>query len=389
MTGVPHTGRSVTQPFLVSRARSLEFVGVGVGLWLVQRMAVVVTWLIMGGRLPGGLMKWDAQWYSRIALAGYHWPTPQPGHTDPWISDMAFFPGLPAFGRVLARCGVDAGWATLVAAWIGFACAAAVIVLVGREVGGAWTGVLLVLLWGAAPRSLVEVLGYSEGWFIALVGLGLLMGLRKHWVRAGLAICAAGLFRPAVVPAGVLLGLAWAAAWPVFGRGVAPAERRRRLLGAALTPWGILAYAALVAVRTGHWNGYLLVQKAWGSTVGWSNEIFVKVGQHWPVAPFNWTYFGLVAASVILYAALLVTMILTREKPLLWAWVALVLLLTVFSVGYFQSKARFLLPAFPAFLPVARLLERAPRWLAVATMLMATGLSTWWSVYVLGGPYSP
>ncbi|QCV96093.1 hypothetical protein [Acidipropionibacterium acidipropionici] len=361
----------------------------GVGLWLVQRVAVVVTWLIRGGSLPGDLMKWDAQWYARIAVGGYHWPLPQPGHSDPWLSDLAFFPGFPALTRAVSLTGLDAAWAALVTAWIGFACAAGVIVLVGREVGGAPTGVLLVLLWGAAPRSLVQNLGYSEGWFIALVGLGLLMGLRRQWIRAGLAICVAGVFRPAVVPMGVLLALAWVAAWPVFRRGVDSGERRRRFLGAALTPWGFLAYAAVVAARTGRWDGYLLVQRAWGSSLGWSTEVFHKAAQYWPIAPFNWTYFGLVAASMILYAVLLVAMIASRESPLLWGQVALVLLLTVFSVGYFQSRARFLLPAFPAFLPVARLLEKAPRWLCAATMVVITGLSTWWSVYVLGGPYSP
>ncbi|MEE8868805.1 MAG: hypothetical protein SOH99_08000 [Acidipropionibacterium acidipropionici] len=361
----------------------------GVGLWLVQRVAVVVTWLIRGGSLPGDLMKWDAQWYARIAVGGYHWPLPQPGHSDPWLSDLAFFPGFPALTRAVSLTGLDAAWAALVTAWTGFACAAGVIVLVGREVGGAPTGVLLVLLWGAAPRSLVQILGYSEGWFIALVGLGLLMGLRRQWIRAGLAICVAGVFRPAVVPMGVLLALAWVAAWPVFRRGVDSGERRRRFLGAALTPWGFLAYAAVVAARTGRWDGYLLVQRAWGSSLGWSTEVFHKAAQYWPIAPFNWTYFGLVAASMILYAVLLVAMIASRESPLLWGQVALVLLLTVFSVGYFQSRARFLLPAFPAFLPVARLLEKAPRWLCAATMVVITGLSTWWSVYVLGGPYSP
>lgn len=368
---------------------ALVTAGAGVGLWLVQRVAVVVIWLIQGGSLPGDLMKWDAQWYARIAAGGYHWPVPQPGHTDPWLSDLAFFPGFPALTRAVALTGLDVTWATLLTAWIGSACAAGVIALVGREVGGARTGVLLVLLWGAAPRSLVQILGYSEGWFIALVGLGLLMGLRRQWIRAGLAICVAGVFRPAVVPMGVLLGLAWVAAWPVFRRGVDSSERRRRFLGAALTPWGFLAHAGVVAMRTGRWDGYLLVQTAWGSSLGWSNELFHQVREYWPIAPYNWTYFGLVAASVILYAVLLVAMIATRESPLLWGQVALVLLLTVFSVGYFQSKARFLLPAFPAFLPVARLLEKVPRWLCVATMVVITGLSTWWSVYVLGGPYSP
>ncbi|WP_148279487.1 hypothetical protein [Acidipropionibacterium acidipropionici] len=356
----------------------------GVGLWLVQRVAVVVTWLIRGGSLPDDLMKWDGRWYLRVVKGGYHLPAP-----GSWESDMAFFPGLPAVGRLLARCGLDPSWATLLAAWIGFACAAAVIVLVGREVGGDRVGALLVLLWGVAPMSFVQVLGYSEGWFIALVGLGLLMGLRRQWIRAGLAICVAGVFRPAVVPMGVLLALAWVAAWPVFRRGVDAAERRRRFIGAALTPWGMLGFVALVGARNGRWDGYFMIQKAWGTRLGWPGEVFRLAAKYWPVAPYNWRYFGLVIAAVILYLILLMVMIATREKPLLRAQVALVLALTVFTEGFFRSKARFLLPAFPAFLPVARLLAKAPTWVQVVVMAVLTAASTWWGVYMVGSRYSP
>lgn len=187
----------------------------------------------------------------------------------------------------------------------------------------------------------------------------------------------------------VLPALAWVAAWPVFRQGADPAERRRRFLGAALTPWGILVYAALVARRVGRWDAYFMIQTAWGTHLGWSSEPFRLVAKYWPIAPYNWRYFGLVIAAVILYAVLLVAMIVTKEKPLLCGHVALMLALAVFTVGFFRSKARFLLPGFPAFLPVARLLERAPRWLAVATMVVLTVVSTWWNAYMLGSPYSP
>ncbi|MCI1748610.1 MAG: hypothetical protein LKI24_11260 [Acidipropionibacterium sp.] len=53
--------------------------GIGVGLWLLQRVAVVASRLASGGRLPDDLMGWDAQWYARIAGGGYHWPDPLPG----------------------------------------------------------------------------------------------------------------------------------------------------------------------------------------------------------------------------------------------------------------------------------------------------------------------
>lgn len=372
-----------------SHLGALKVVGAGVGLWVVQRLLVILGCLATGERPPRDFMKWDGRWYERIARTGYHVPHPRPGDPLSWSSDLAFFPGLPAIGRFLARCGVAPSWATLVAAWVGFLGAAVVIVLVGREVGGDRVGVLLVLLWGVAPMSFVQILGYSEGWFIACLGLGLLMALRRNWIRAGLAICVAGLFRPAVVPAGVLLGLAWVAAWPVFRQGVDAVERRRRFIGAALTPWGILGYAALVAARVGRWDAYLMIQTAWGTHVGWSNEVFRLAAKYWPIGPYNWRYFGLVIVAVVVYLVLLLVMIATREKPLLWAHVALFLLLAVFTVGFFRSKARFLLPAFPAFLPVARLLAKVPPWVTVVAMVLLTGLSSWWGVYMVGSKYSP
>ncbi|MEH1512089.1 hypothetical protein V7F95_08050, partial [Cutibacterium avidum] len=57
--------------------------------------------------------------------------------------------------------------------------------------------------------------------------------------------------------------------------------------------------------------------------------------------------------------------------------------------GFFNAKARFLLPAFPAFLPVARLLSSCPRWVQVIFVFAVTGLSTWWSLDVLSGNISP
>ncbi|AZZ42308.1 hypothetical protein C0Z11_08440 [Acidipropionibacterium jensenii] len=371
------------------RMSAIRCIGIGVGLWLVQRLAVVLTLLIGGGRLPDDLMRWDGQWYARVATNGYHLPTATGGGSHPWFSDLAFFPGLPAAARLLHLCGLSGTWATLIAGWAGFVLAAAVVTLVGRQVGGPRVGILLVLLWGVAPRAVVESLGYSEGWFIAAVGTGLLMGLRGHWGRAGLAVCVAGLIRPAVVPAVVLLGLVWVASWPVLGRGVPASQRQHRLLGAVLAPCGIVAYMALVAFRTGAWDGYFLVQRGWGSTLGWSNQVFRTAARMWPVAPYDWAYFGLVAASVVLYAVLLVAMFRTRQSPLLCGYVALILLLTVFSQGYFHSKARFMLPAFPAFLPVAQRLERMPLWITVLVMLVLTGLSTWWSISLLTGRYSP
>lgn len=61
----------------------------------------------------------------------------------------------------------------------------------------------------------MRILSYSESWFIALIGINLLMGLRRYWIRAGLATCVAGMFRAMGVP----LGLAWVRLHGVPARG--------------------------------------------------------------------------------------------------------------------------------------------------------------------------
>lgn len=366
--------------------RRWTIIAIGLSVWVVQRVALIVA-MAPDGHVVKRLTQWDAQWYARIAAGGYHWGTALPGHSNPWISDLAFFPGLPALGRaVLALTGLSPRAAVLVAAQVGFLAAAAVITAVGLRVAGPTAGVLLVACWGAAPRALVESMGYAEGWFIALVGLGLLAVLSERWVLAGAWIGLAGVFRPSVAPVCIVLGLAWLAS--LLTRADARL-RRRRFLGMVLSPLGLVLWFGVVARRTGRWNGYLLIQKAWGSSMGTPgatiSDVEMRLGHH----PFDWRYFGLVGLSWCLYLVLGIVMAVRREHPWLTVYVLVTVLFVGLMAGYFHSKARFLLPAFPAFLPVARPLARAPRWVQVAVVVVMTALSTWWNLDVVNHRLSP
>ena len=84
----------------VDRRRWFITIGVGLAVWVAQRLALVVAMACDGPIIPR-LTRWDGKWYSAIAAGGYHWPSLMFGHTDPWISDLAFLPGLPALGRVI------------------------------------------------------------------------------------------------------------------------------------------------------------------------------------------------------------------------------------------------------------------------------------------------
>lgn len=369
----------------VDRRRWFITIGVALAVWVAQRLALVVAMASEGPIVPR-LTRWDGKWYSVIAAGGYHWPRPIFGHTDPWISDLAFLPGLPALGRgIILVTGLSPRTAIFIAGQMGFCAAAAVIAAVGLKVATPTAAVLLVACWGAAPRAVVESMGYTEGWFIALVGLGLLAILSGRWIIAGAFVAVAGLFRASVAPVCILFGIAWLTS--LVRR--EPEQRWRRFIGMALSPLGLLTWFVVVACRTGRWNGYLLVQKAWGSEMGTLLDTWEDLQSRMDMVPFDWRYIGLIVLAWCFYLVLGIVMAGRREPTWLTVYVLVTVIFVSHMQGYFNSKARFLLPAFPAFLPVARLLERAPRWLQVVFVLVISAISTWWSLDVLGHNLSP
>ncbi|MSS45994.1 hypothetical protein FYJ43_08075 [Cutibacterium sp. WCA-380-WT-3A] len=369
----------------VDRRRWFNTIGVGLAVWVAQRLALIVAMACDGPIIPR-LTRWDGKWYSVVAAGGYHWPRPLFGHTNPWISDLAFLPGLPALGRgIILITGLPPRTAIFIAGQMGFLAAAAVIAAVGFKVATPTVAVLLVACWGAAPRAVVESMGYTEGWFIALVGLGLLAILSGRPITAGAFVAVAGLFRASVAPVCIVFGIAWLTSVVRRESG----QRWRRFVGMALSPLGLLTWFVIVACRTGRWNGYLLVQKAWGSEMGTLRDTWDVLQSRMDVVPFDWRYIGLIALTWCLYLVLGIVMARRREPVWLTVYVLVTVIFVAHMQGYFNSKARFLLPAFPAFLPVARLLDRAPRWLQAVFVLVISAVSTWWSLDVLGHSLSP
>lgn len=380
------TGRTPAVPDDVDRCRWFTTIGVGLLVWVAQRLVLVAA-LAPDGEVISHLTRWDGKWYSIIAAGGYHWPHTVFGHTDPWSSDLAFLPGLPALGRVvMLTTGLSARPAVFVAGQMGFLLAAGVITAIGLRIAGPTAAVMLVVCWGAAPRAVVESMGYTEGWFIALVGLGLLVILSERWILAGACVGAAGLFRASVAPVCIVFGLAWLTS--VFST-VQRDQRWRRFVGMVLSPLGLLTWFLIVACRTGKWNGYLLVQKAWGSRMGTLLDTWADFRSRLDHLPFDWRYCGLIALTWCLYLLLGVIMAIRRENVWLRVYVLVTVVFVAHMQGYVNSKTRFLLPAFLAFLPVARLLARCPRWVQVVFVLAVSAVSTWWSVDVLGHNLSP
>ncbi|WP_405921638.1 hypothetical protein [Streptomyces sp. NBC_00122] len=321
---------------------------------------------------------WDSAWYLGIAAHGYGrtlmWPA-----TGSIQSDYAFFPLYPTLIRlvsaVLPGGLVPAG---LLVAWVCAAAAAVGVYRVGERVIGPRGGLLLVGLWAALPHSVVLTLAYTEGLLAALAAWTLHALLRDRWLwAAGLAVLA-GLTRPTGLA--VAAAVSATALYAVLVRGSRAPEV---WVAGLLAPAGWAAYVLAVGARTGDpVGGYFDVQRHWGSRFDFGQGALrsaerVLTGGHVPLAT---------TVTVVLLAAaglLAVLLVLDRTPPALLVYTGVLLLIAYGGAGFFESKPRFLLPAFPLLLPVAAVMARArPRTAVVVTAVLA-GLGYGYGLYLL------
>ncbi|PWI20641.1 hypothetical protein DI272_24550 [Streptomyces sp. Act143] len=358
---------------------------VALGLFAAARLtglAVLAATAWATGHHPLTLLgrSWDSRWYLGIAAHGY-------GHTlhiRPGVvySDLAFFPLYPALVRaVTAVSPLGGGAAGLLVSWTAAAAAACGIHAVGTRLHGRAVGAALVLLWALLPHSVVLSMAYTEPVLTAFAAWSLYAVLTGRWLWAGTLAALAGLSRPN--------GLAVAAA--VLAAAACEAGRRRGKVthrlwtGAALAPLGWSAYVLWVGLRKGDpLGGYFAVQRGWGSSFDFGRGS-LRFARHlilqgdrlvFPVTML------IVAAAVLLYALLL----LDRPPLPLAVYAGVLLLITLGGSGFFESKPRFLLPAFPLLLPLARALVRTARarpWHAVVVTGALAGLSFGYGAYLV------
>ncbi|WP_374223864.1 glycosyltransferase family 39 protein [Streptomyces sp. ISL-11] len=347
-------------------------------------LVVLAVWGRAAGKSPHQLLsaRWDSLWYSRIAEEGYGYTLHLPGGKV--HSDLAFFPLLPWLERGLSALfplsAADAGLlvsavASLLAAWAIF--------LTGDRLYGRRAGVALVALWAALPVGIVQSMAYSESLFTALAAWSVHCVLTGRWVWAGSLAALAGLTRPVGAAVVAAVWITAAVTWWQGGRRPAP----RMLLGVVLAPLGWLAYFAWVGVREGAVTGYLDVQGGWGNGFdgGVAFGSFVAgrlTGSAWPAGV------GLlvgVALVVWLYAAGV-----RRREPLpLLVYAGVVLLLALTAKGYFGSKPRLMMPAFPLLLPLAVALARLRTVRAVLTVSAVVLVSAVYGAFWLHGSGPP
>ncbi|MFC7265371.1 mannosyltransferase family protein [Streptomyces lutosisoli] len=362
------------------------------GLFAAARLAGVLVLAATAwatGRHPLALLarSWDSVWYLGIAAHGY-------GRTltfQPTIvhSDLAFFPLYPALVRAVAVLSpLNASTAGLLVAWLAAAAAAGGIYAIGARLRDRAVATALVLLWGLLPHSVVLSMAYTEPVLTAFAAWSLYAVLSGRWLWAGTLAALAGLARPnGIAVAAAVLAAAAYEIWRRRGRKVP----HRLWTGAALAPLGWGGFVLWVGIRKGDpLGGYFDVQRLWGSRFDFgagSLGVIKHLLLHGDRFVFPVTLV-IVAAAVLLYALL----IADRAPLPLVVYSGVLLLITLGGSGFFESKPRFLLPAFPLLLPLAAALVRTARarpWHATLVVGALAGLSFAYGAYLVVIAHTP
>ncbi|MCC5477617.1 glycosyltransferase family 39 protein [Streptomyces barringtoniae] len=366
--------RPPTLPWITRRGipeGALPALGLFAAVRLAGILLVILTNAVRGHPLVKNLAhSWDSRWYLHIAAQGYGhkiWITPQ-GAVQ---SDWAFFPLYPGLIRALTTVlPFTPGQAALLISWIAAGVAAYGVYAIGHLLYGRGVATALVALWAAMPHSVELTIAYTESLFAALAIWSLYCVLKGRWLWAGALAALAGLSRPSgfAVAGAVCIAAAYEV---VRQRGRAPASV---WAGAVLAPLGWLGYVLWVGSQTGDLlGGYFKVQSAWDSRFdfGVGSARFLKAlllhggGAVYPAAVV------IVAAGVLLFALLC----LERAPLALVVFAGVLVLLVVGGSGSFSSKPRFLLPAFPLLIPMARALTRTWRVRPAHAVVVYAGLT--------------
>lgn len=355
-------------------------------------LVVLAIWGAFADKSPHQLLsaRWDSLWYTRIAEEGYGYTVHLPDGAV--HSNLAFFPLLPGLERVISAIApLDAADAGLLVSWVMSLFAAWGIFAIGDLLYGRRVGLTLAVLWGVLPVGIVQSMAYSESLFTALAAWGVYAALTRRWLWAGLFAALAGLTRP--VGAAVVAAL-WVAAavelrpegrWRQVWRTGPPVSRhhpqRRRfalpplrlLAGVVFAPLGWLGYVLWVAVRTGSVTGYFDVQNGWGNGFDGGLAFAGFIGGLLIKPPFVGGLGLLLGVGALIWLA--IRCVRQRQPLPLLAYGGAVLVLALAAKGYFGSKPRLLIPAFPLLLPIAVALARL-RPVRTALVLGSVGLAS-------------
>ncbi|PXY31778.1 hypothetical protein BAY60_05385 [Prauserella muralis] len=348
--------------------------------YAVQAVSVTVL-AVMCARadlsLAEVLGRYDGNWFAEIASHGYAQDVVVDAEGRPAPVSLAFFPLYPGLVAVFATVGVPVLAAELLVTLAAGGVAAWGLYVLGADVGGRRTGILLAGLWAMAPGSVVLHMGYSEALFVALAVWTLVALRGRQWLPAAGLTVLAGLTRSTAVA--LIAAVVVAAAVAVVRR----RDGWRPVAAAGLAPLGLLAYLLYVGARADRLDGWFWLQnEAW--YMGFDG------------GAFTWQRltdaFG---GDAALWARLVAAVVVAAVLFLLWAftvpglgpaahvYTTLIVATALGTSAFWQSRPRFLLPAVVLGVPLALLLARLPTWLLPVLLLPATVAGAWFGGLLL------
>ncbi|MFJ3310018.1 hypothetical protein ACIPSA_44850 [Streptomyces sp. NPDC086549] len=304
------------------------------------------------------LASWDGWWYQQIAAHGYH-PAlvPVPGATGLITiegNSAAFFPLYPATMRLVSACtGLGLYGAGMLVSVVASFVAALGIHAVTARFGGRRAGLAAAGLWAVWPGSGMEWSAYSESLYVALAVWACHAVMSRRWLTAGVLTFAAGLNRPTAAALVAALAIAALLALRRGHDGVA-----RPLTAMLISPLGLVGYLLWVGNRMGDLGGYFILQKgAWAHTFDYGKQtldVFTSVAVGHFDYLFAYPFEDVIGVAVVLLGLLLFPLLIRLRPPaVLTVHTLLTFALVLGSQQIFGNVSRYLLPAFPLFIPLA------------------------------------
>jgi hypothetical protein len=331
------------------------------------------------------LMRWlgsaDGGHYLAIAAHGYTYPAGQLAHA----SVFSWFPGYPALIDAIAWLpGVSliaAGLAVTTLA--GLAAAWGLSTLGLKITADPRVSLLMVAIWAVAPGSAALSMVYAEALFCALAVWALVALVDRRWLTAAGLTALAGTVRSTAAALVVAVAVAALIALIQAARtGQRFGMWWRPLVAAVLAPLGLVGYLGYVAVATHRLNGWFWIENHTCHMVfDWGVSTFRVVQGTFLDAP---SVADVLVVLTIIAAAGLALWSLTERIPVylnVYTLVVVVMALTT-SANWIGSKPRFLLPAILLALPVGRLLAPLRTSVLVGLIVILTGMSTWFGLYL-------
>jgi hypothetical protein len=334
------------------------------------------------------LASWDGWWYQQIAAHGYDPALVRIPGASGLITlegnSAAFFPLYPAAMRLVSNCtGLGLYGAGLLVSILASFAAALGIYAVTARFGGRRAGFAAAGLWAVWPGSGTEWSGYSESLYVALAVWACHAVLTDRWLTAGVLTFAAGLSRPTALA--LVAALTVAALRTLHRR---QEDVARPMTAILVAPLGLAGYLLWVGDRMGDLTGYFQLQKgAWAHTFDYGRQtldVFTSLAVGRTDYLFPCLVEDIIGVLTVLLGLLLIPFLIRLRPPsVLTVYTVLTFALVLGSQQIFGNVSRYLLPAFPLFIPLAVRLRTVGLPLLCALLAVAAVASGSYAGYVL------